>query len=164
MEDVLKRSIRLLLQRGRDHLGTSATKKNRKIWEFFPSRRPPLPPVWEPHVCEKYLWFILHCRTLGKGSCVKKDFFEITSYNGDPPPPSPFYEVLFFSSISWACRWQQHLKRLYISLYKVGTFLIGWQMLGSLRDPSLSLGKLTSSPSPKFEDCINPIHLKSWEI
>ena len=24
-----------------------------------------LPPVWEPHVCEKKLWFILHFRTLG---------------------------------------------------------------------------------------------------
>ena len=24
------------------------------MWEFFPSRGPqPLPPVWEPHVCEK---------------------------------------------------------------------------------------------------------------
>ena len=25
----------------------------------------PLPPVWEPHVCEKKLRFILHFRTLG---------------------------------------------------------------------------------------------------
>ena len=35
-------------------LGTSA-KKNGKMWEFFPSGGPlpPLPPVWEPHVCEK---------------------------------------------------------------------------------------------------------------
>ena len=32
--------------------GTSATKTNGKMWEFFPSRGPPL-PVWEPHVCEK---------------------------------------------------------------------------------------------------------------
>ena len=24
------------------------------MWEFFPSRGlPPLPPVWEPHVCER---------------------------------------------------------------------------------------------------------------
>ena len=29
-------------------------KKNGKMWEFFPSGGPPpLPPVWEPHVCEK---------------------------------------------------------------------------------------------------------------
>ena len=23
------------------------------MWEFFPNRGPPLPPVWEPHVCGK---------------------------------------------------------------------------------------------------------------
>ena len=41
-------------------------KKNGKMWEFFPSGGPPpLPPVWEPHVCEKKLRFILHFRTLG---------------------------------------------------------------------------------------------------
>ena len=35
--------------------------KNGKMWEFFPSRGPPLHPVWEPYVCEeKKLWFILH--------------------------------------------------------------------------------------------------------
>ena len=28
-------------------------KKIGKMWEFFPSRGPPLPPVWEPHVCEE---------------------------------------------------------------------------------------------------------------
>ena len=29
-------------------------QKNGKMWEFFPSGGPPpLPPVWEPHVCEK---------------------------------------------------------------------------------------------------------------
>ena len=46
-------------------LGTLPKKKNGKMWEFFPSGGPPppLPPVWEPHVCEKKLWFILHFRT-----------------------------------------------------------------------------------------------------
>ena len=34
------------------------------MWELF--RGPHLPPVWEPHVCErKKLWFIMHFRTLG---------------------------------------------------------------------------------------------------
>ena len=36
------------------NLGTLPNKKNGKMWEFFPSGGPPpLPPVWEPHVCEK---------------------------------------------------------------------------------------------------------------
>ena len=39
----------ILMQLLRDVLAT----KNGKMWEFFPSRDPPLPPVWEPHVCEK---------------------------------------------------------------------------------------------------------------
>ena len=39
-------------------------KKNGKMWEFFPSRGP-LPPVWDPLVCGKKIWFILHFRTLG---------------------------------------------------------------------------------------------------
>ena len=47
-------------------LGKLPNKKNGKMWEFFPSGGPPpLPPVWEWHVCEKKLWFILHFRTLG---------------------------------------------------------------------------------------------------
>ena len=40
-------------------------EKNGKVWEFFPSWGPSLPPVWECHVFErKKLWFILHFRTL----------------------------------------------------------------------------------------------------
>ena len=35
-------------------LGTSSTKKNGKMWEFSQVwDSPPLPPVWEPHVCEE---------------------------------------------------------------------------------------------------------------
>ena len=33
-------------------LGTSSAKKYGNMWEFLPSRGPPLPPVWECHVCE----------------------------------------------------------------------------------------------------------------
>ena len=33
-------------------LGKLPKKINGKMWEFFPSGGP-LPPVWEPHVCEK---------------------------------------------------------------------------------------------------------------
>ena len=41
--------------------------KKRENVGIFPKwgTPPPPPPVWEPHVCEKKLRFILHFRTLG---------------------------------------------------------------------------------------------------
>ena len=51
------------------------------------------PPVWEPHVCEKKLWFILHFRTLGTFLVFTKMFtFWVVLWfgevgTGDPPPP-----------------------------------------------------------------------------
>ena len=69
------------------------------MWECFPSPRPhPLPPVWEPHVCEEkkwfvglnglfcilgpleHFWFSQKCYFLG-GIMVSR------SGNGLPPPP-----------------------------------------------------------------------------
>ena len=53
---------------------------------------PPIPPVWEPHVCEKKLWFILHFRTLGTFLVFTKMFtFWVVLWfvevgTGDPPP------------------------------------------------------------------------------
>ena len=75
------------------------------MWEFFPSGGPlpPLPPVWEPHVCEKKLRFILHFRTLGTFLVFTKMFtFWVVLWfvevgTGDPPPSSekfPLYPVL----------------------------------------------------------------------
>ena len=63
------------------------------MWEFFPSRGPPLPPVWEPHVCEKKLWFVLHLRTFGTFLIFTKMFtFWVVLWfvevgTGDPPLP-----------------------------------------------------------------------------
>ena len=77
------------------------------MWEFFPSGGPPpLPPVWEPHVCEKKLWFILHFRTLGTFLVFTK-MFTFGWYCGlqkwervTPPPPAsekfPLYPVLLY--------------------------------------------------------------------
>ena len=46
--------------------GRSPNKKTGKCGNFSQvGDPPPLPPVWEPHVCEKKLRFILHFRTLG---------------------------------------------------------------------------------------------------
>ena len=45
--------------------GRSPPKKMGKCGNFSQVGDPPLPPVWEWHVCEKKLWFILHFRTLG---------------------------------------------------------------------------------------------------
>ena len=50
------------------HYIREAPQKNkRENVGIFPKwgAPPPLPPVWEPHVCEKKLRFILHFRTLG---------------------------------------------------------------------------------------------------
>ena len=47
--------------------------KKGKMWEFSPSRGPPLHPFWEPYVCEENkLWFILHFRTLKTFSFSQK--------------------------------------------------------------------------------------------
>ena len=50
-------------------LGMLPEKKG-KCENFSLDGDPALPPVWEPHVCEEKLWFILHFRTLGKPSFV----------------------------------------------------------------------------------------------
>ena len=74
-------------------LGKLPKKINGKMWEFFPSGGPPpLPPVWEPHVCEKKLRFIFHFRTLGTFLVFTKMFtFWVVLWfvevgMGDPPP------------------------------------------------------------------------------
>ena len=95
----------------RGGLGTFP-EKNGKMWEFFPSGGPPLPPVWEPHVCEKKLRFILHFRTLGTFLVFTKislfgGIMACRSGNGWPPPsPSsekfPLYPVLLNFFTEWA--------------------------------------------------------------
>ena len=75
------------------------------MWEFSPCQGPPLPPVWEPHVCEeKKSWFILHFMTLGKVLVFTKMFtFWVVLWfvevgMGDPTPSSekfPLHPVLF---------------------------------------------------------------------
>ena len=69
-------------------------KKKRENVGIFPKwgTPPPLPPVWERHVCEKKLWFILHFRTLGTFLVFTKMFtFWVVLWfvevgTGDPPP------------------------------------------------------------------------------
>ena len=72
-------------------LGTLSKKTTGKSGNFF-QVGDPLPPVWEPHVCEeKKLWFILHFRTLGTFLVFIKMFtFWVVSWlekvgMGDPP-------------------------------------------------------------------------------
>ena len=49
---------------------------------------PPLPPVWEPHVCEKKkLWFILHFRTLGTFLVFTKMFSQFPVFWGGRSVP-----------------------------------------------------------------------------
>ena len=75
-------------------------EKNGKMWEFFPSWGPPLPPVWECHVFErKKLWFIFHFRTLGTfivwGSPMLKT---VKNGSGIWVEPLPcFFEIPTFS-------------------------------------------------------------------
>ena len=47
--------------------GTLPKKNNGKMWEFFPSRGPPLPPVWEffPDFTV-YFWEVSHVKTVKK--------------------------------------------------------------------------------------------------
>ena len=75
--------------------------KKRENVGIFPQwgAPPPLPPVWEPHVCEKKLWFILHFRTLGTFLVFTKMFTFLAgimvsrSGNGCPHPhPHPLWE------------------------------------------------------------------------
>ena len=62
------------------------------MWEFS-QVGDPLPPAWEPHVCEGKMWFILHFRTLGTFVGFQKNvhfwvvlwFAEVGT--GDPTPP-----------------------------------------------------------------------------
>ena len=67
--------------------------KNGKMWEFFPSRGPPLHPVWEPHVCEKKYMVYFAFQDLRNIFGFQKNvhfwvvlwFVEVGT--GDPTPP-----------------------------------------------------------------------------
>ena len=72
-----------------------AKKKNGKMWEFFPSRGPPLPPVWDffPDF-PVYFWEVSHVKNSKKnGSGIRVD----------PPPPVfskfPHFPVFFFGNV-----------------------------------------------------------------
>ena len=65
------------------------------MWEFFPSRGPPLPPVWECHVFERKKYgLFFHFRTLETfifgGSPMSKTVKNGSGIWADPPPPPLF--------------------------------------------------------------------------
>ena len=95
------------------HKGRSPIK-NGKIWEFFPSRASPLPPVWECHICEdlrnSYCWGVSHVKNSKKW---KWD-------SGRPTPVFQNFHIFLFkpacSNLLTAAKYRLHLRVIYAAL------------------------------------------------